>query len=78
MALFIRQDENKSELQKRLATELQDRAREKTKELMNLPDGVEDSSYLKDTKKTTSLAWVWALIVIVAIVVILRLIIVSY
>lgn len=78
MALFIRQDENKSELQKRLTAELQERAREKAKITNSLPDGVEDSAYLKDTKKTTSLAWVWAVIVFCAICVILQLIIVSY
>ncbi len=78
MALFIRQDENRSELQKRLATELQDRAREKAKLPDELPDGVEDSAYLKDTKNTTSLAWVWILIVVAMIAVLLRLIIVSY
>lgn len=31
MALFLRQDEQRSEVQKRVATELQDRLREKTR-----------------------------------------------
>ena len=61
MALFIRQDENRSELQQRLATELQEKARAKAKEA-ELPDGVDDSQYIKGTKRTTSLAWTWILI----------------
>jgi hypothetical protein len=61
MALFVRQEENRSELQQRLATELQDRARKKAEEA-ELPDGVTDSQYIKGTKETTSLLWVWLLI----------------
>lgn len=69
MALFIRQNENKTELQNRLAAELQERARQKAKEA-DLPDGVEDSQYIKGTKKTTSLAWAWLLIFITFVVII--------
>lgn len=61
MALFVRQDENRSELQQRLATELQDRAREKAKRV-DQPDGVDDSEFIKGTKQTTSLAWAWLVI----------------
>ena len=66
MALFVRQDENRSELQKRLATELQERAKQKAKEVER-PDGVDDSQFIKGTKQTTSLAWVWILIAIAII-----------
>ena len=66
MALFVRQDENRSELQKQVATQIQERARAKAKEA-ELPDGVDDSAYIEGTKKTTTLAWAWALIVIAAI-----------
>ncbi len=66
MALFIRQDDNRSEFQNRLAKELQDRAKEKSK-TVDRPDGVDDSQYIKGTKTTTSLAWVWMLIIVVAI-----------
>ncbi len=66
MALFIRQDEQRSELQNKLAAELQARAKERAK-LADLPDGVEDSQYITGTKKTTSLAWVWAIIIIVTV-----------
>lgn len=74
MALFIRQDENRSELQKKLARELQESAikRDKKieKELMDSPDGVEDSRYVEGFKKTTSLGWAWLLIVILFLIII--------
>ena len=66
MALFIRQNDNRSQLQERLVAELQERAK-KNAEKNDLPDGVADSQFMKDTKKTTSLAWVWTLLVIVVI-----------
>lgn len=70
MALFIRQDDNRSELQQRLAAELQEKARKRA-ELDSAPsDDIEDSNYLKGTKKTTSLAWMWLLIAIIFIVII--------
>lgn len=62
MALFIRQNEERSELQQRLAAELQEKARKKA--IGEQPDGVTDSAYLKDTKSTTSLAWVWIAITV--------------
>lgn len=68
MALFIRQDEERSELQRRLATELQEKARKRA-EADNALDDIEKMSYLDGTKRTTSLAWVWVLIVIAAVAV---------
>lgn len=70
MGLFIRQDSNRTELQERLAAELQEKAKRRQElDDKNMPDGVTDSNYLKDTKKTTSLAWVWVLIIIAVIAV---------
>lgn len=66
MALFIRQSEDRSKLQERLAAELQEKARARAEKDQTLPDGVNDSDYLKDTKPTTSLAWVWIGIFIAA------------
>jgi type VI protein secretion system component VasF len=68
MALFVRQDQERSELQQRLAAELQEKAKRRAQETHARPDGVEDSNYLKDTKQTTSLAWVWIVIVIFVLV----------
>lgn len=72
MALFIRQDDERSKLQERIAAELREKAKAKGQTDPTLPDGVEDTNYLKDTKQTTGLAWVWA--VIIAIVLVLFLI----
>lgn len=66
MSLFLKQDNNRSELQSRIAAELQERAK-KTSALNDLPDGVNDSQYIKDSKETTSLAWVWVLIIIATV-----------
>lgn len=62
MALFIRQTEDRSKLQERLAAELTERAKRQADEANAQPDGVEDSRFVESTKQTTSLAWVWVLI----------------
>lgn len=66
MGLYLKQSETRSQLQDKLAKELQERAKQKAVEA-DLPDGVNDSAYIKGTQQTTHLAWVWIL-VIVAIV----------
>lgn len=63
MSLYLKQNETRSELQNRIAAELQDKAKKKALET-ELPDGVTDSAYIKNTKQTTSLAWAWVVIVI--------------
>ncbi len=74
MALFIRQNEDRSKLQERLAAELQEKA--KTKALAeNKTDDVEDSAYLKDTKPTTGLAWAWVVILLVIVAIVLVMVI---
>lgn len=66
MGLFIRQDDNRSELQRRLAAELNEKARKRA-ELENqpLPDGVDDSTFIHNTTRTSKHAWVWVVLVIV-------------
>ncbi len=76
MGLYLKQTDTRSQLQDRIAKELQDRAREKAKQA-DLPDGVEDSSYIKDTRQMSSLGWVWALIGIAVVVAVVWLVIVS-
>lgn len=66
MGLYLKQNDTRSQLQERIANELQERAKQKAKEA-DLPDGVDDSQYIKGTKQTTSLAWVWLLIGLVTI-----------
>lgn len=76
MALFIKQDEERSELQQQIAAELQRKASEKAK-MADRPDGVTDSQYIKGTKVTTSLAWVWVVIFVAVVVVIIWLTVLS-
>lgn len=68
MALFIRQNEERSKLQERLAAELQERAIKKALIEDSDNDGVDDSEFVKDTKQTTSLAWVWVVVVTTLVV----------
>ena len=63
MALFVKQNDNRSELQQRLATELQERAKLKNPQ-PGMPDGVDDSQFIKNTQGTSKLAWVWILVII--------------
>jgi hypothetical protein len=69
MGIIYNQENNRSDLQKRLAQELSEKAKKKTTNPDGkLPDGVDDSAYIEGTKKTTSLAWVW-LVIFIAIIV---------
>lgn len=68
MGIIYNQESNRSELQRRLAQELSEKAKKKNLEAAEeLPDGVDDSAYLENTKRTTSLAWAWVLILVVAV-----------
>lgn len=63
MSLYLKQQDTRSDLQEKIATELQERAKKKAKEAER-PDGVDDSRFLEGTKQTTSLAWAWVLIAV--------------
>ncbi len=63
MALYLKQNDTRSELQKRVASELQEKAR-KAAEPADLPDGVTDSQYIKGTTGTSRFAWVWILAIL--------------
>lgn len=69
MALFIRQNEERSKLQEKLAAELQERTT-KTQQL-DTKDRLEDQAYLKGTKQTSSYAWLWVLVIIAVVVAVL-------
>lgn len=68
MGIIMNQQDNRTELQKRVAAELTDKAKKRKARDDELPDGVDDSAYIQGTKQTTSLAWVWILIVIAIVV----------
>jgi hypothetical protein len=76
MALFIKQNDTRSQLQERLAAELQEKARRNAAKA-DMPDGVSDSEYVKNTKQTTSLAWLWIIISIVMISLVIWLVVQS-
>ena len=76
MGLYVKQNQNRTELQERIAAEMQEKARKKA-EPAERPDGVDDSRYIEGTKTTTSLAFVWLIIGIAAIIVTIWLVIAS-
>lgn len=66
MALFIRQNEDRSKLQERLAAELQERAKQRAANQKG-PDGVDDSEYMRNTQRTSKMVWVWISIAVILI-----------
>lgn len=68
-----------SELQKRVTAEL--REKQSRTQLTGDFDGpkynVDDSTYMKDLKPTTSLAWVWALIIAAVIGVLIAIVVMT-
>jgi Flp pilus assembly protein TadB len=78
MALFMNQQNERTELQKRIAAELAEKAKKKSLEPeADRPDGVSDSAYLERTKTTTSLAWAWVLIIIATVGILIWLVVIS-
>lgn len=61
MALYVKQNDTRSELQQRIAAELQEKAKKKALEAER-PDGITDSAFIKNTKQTGGLAGVWVAI----------------
>lgn len=77
MALFVNQENTRTKLQKKIAAELNEKAKKKNLTESELPDGVSDSAYLKNTKSTTSLAGAWIVIVVAAVVITIWLVVQS-
>ena len=65
MGRYIQQNESRSELQQRLAAELREKAAKRASDegsadpYSKIPNGIEDSEYIRGTKQTTGLALVW-------------------
>ena len=68
MGLFVNQQDQRSELQERIAAELREKAKASSLQEKATMDGVDDIRYLEGTKQTTTLACI--LIAIMAGVVI--------
>ena len=66
MGLFVNQQDQRSELQERIAAELRQKAKASSLQEKATMDGVEDIRYLEGTKQTTTLAGAWILIAIMA------------
>jgi len=71
MGLHIQKKDDRSELQKRIAQELDDKAKKKAKIEGERVDGVDDSAFIEGSKQTTSLAWIWAIIAIAIIAIVI-------
>lgn len=78
MGRYLQQNQGRSELQQRIAADLRAKAAERAKQeygtdgerpAPSSPDGIEDSSYLRGTKQTTSLAWAWLVVAVMVIVI---------
>lgn len=69
MGLFISQNDTRSKLQEKIAADLQARVKQAQAGDASF-DGAEDISYLEGTKQTTTLAWAWIIIAIMAAVVV--------
>jgi hypothetical protein len=68
MAMFIRQNDPRSKLQERIEAQLREKAKNQGEgSPADMPDGVDDSQYLDGTKRTTSLAWLWVVIIVFAV-----------
>lgn len=77
MALFVNQENTRTKLQQKIAADLAEKAKKNAKSSGDQPDGVDDSAYLENTKKTTTLAWAWVLIVFAVVAIIVWLVVVS-
>lgn len=62
MGQYLKQRDERSQLQQRLDAELRAKLATQSKAEAETPDGVDDSAYIEGTKQTTSLDWVWLLI----------------
>lgn len=75
MALYVKQDDNRTELQEKIAAELREKQiKNSLKEVGETPNSKgeivqpEDSVYLEGTKETTGLAFIWLLVFVAVLV----------
>lgn len=74
MALYVKQDSSRSELQEKIAAELREKQIKNSLEGGNTfgdegsKNNVEESAFMEGTKETTGLAFVWLLIFIAIII----------
>lgn len=66
MGLFVTQKDSRSELQERIAADLRAKAQQTVGKGDDSIDEIADSKYMEGTKQTTTLAWAWILIALMA------------
>lgn len=64
MGIMVSKDDANSELDRRISADLRARAQSDRR---RDPDYVDDSAYIKDTKKTGRFTWVWFVLIALAI-----------
>lgn len=65
MGIMMSKDtERNSELNERISADLRARAQSSRDDV----DGVEDSAYVKDTKKTGKFTWIWIVLIVLAVI----------
>ncbi len=65
MGVLVQKDEDNSELSRRISADLRERAQKTSKR--EDYDGVKDSEYLKEMRKTNRFSWFWFILVALAI-----------
>lgn len=63
--MMTKEQERNSELNDRITADLRARAQDSSRQE---PDYVNDSAYIKDTKKTGKFTWIWIVLIVLAIV----------
>lgn len=66
MGIIVNKQDGRSKLQERIAAGLREKHQKYHDPERQVVDGVDDMQYLKGTKQTTTLAWAWMIIVIMA------------
>ncbi|OYX53101.1 hypothetical protein B7Y92_03995 [Candidatus Saccharibacteria bacterium 32-50-13] len=76
MALLVRQNDERTELQKRVASELQEKMKQNSRPA-DRPDGVDDAAYMQGKRTTSRFAMIWLILFIVALGVIVWLLVIA-
>lgn len=66
MGIIVNKNDDKSKLNQRITADLRERAVRASK--ASDPDLVEDSDYTKNMKKTGSFAWIWIVLIVLALI----------
>ncbi len=81
MGLYVRRDEERSELQKKIQADLRAKAKQNDNQFDEIEkkqvDGVDDSGYIEGTEQSSSLLGLWVTLLVVGIGVIVYLVVSS-